>query len=94
MSVDSKADWQSALRVYPNPVSTGELTLYFPEKSEETSVLSIYSPSGQMCRQQSVSASRSKVDVSSLAAGIYLLQMVSGREVWQERDENFRLPKR
>jgi hypothetical protein len=71
------------LRIYPNP-STGLFTVELPGGRNEAVILSVYDLTGRMLLTRSVSpAVNSEVvelDLQDAAAGIYLLQAVTGNE--------------
>lgn len=70
--------------VYPNPISGDELTLYLPEQAEEEATVSILNPAGQQVYSNSIQASGAQtLNISSLNAGVYWLEVVSGREARQ-----------
>jgi len=70
--------------VYPNPVSGDELTLFLPEQAEEEATVSILTPAVQQVYSTCIQASGTQtLDISSLNAGVYWLEVVSGRQVRQ-----------
>ncbi len=76
----------SSFWVYPNPVSKGELTLYFPKGLEEEAfTLTLYSLAGQLLIQQKDVELPKTLDISGLGAGVYLLEVISGSKSWKER---------
>ncbi|MBI5915898.1 MAG: choice-of-anchor D domain-containing protein [Bacteroidetes bacterium] len=66
------------LRVFPNPASSGELTLFLSENSEETTTVRLFSPAGQLVHTASCGSGTQTLDVSDLAEGIYTLQAWNG----------------
>ena len=70
------------VRVFPNPVSNGELTLLLPENTEEEMTVQLFSPAGQLLRFMTLGRGTNLLDVSRLVAGIYYLEVVDKPE-WQ-----------
>ncbi len=73
------------VRVFPNPVSNGELTLLFPENTEEEIAVQLFNPAGQMLRSTKVNNLTTTLDVNGLASGIYSLQVVSSNKIFIEK---------
>lgn len=69
------------LRVFPNPVVGGELTLLLPENMEEEPTVLLYSPTGQLVRSMKVGGGANPLYLSGLAGGVYHLQMNSIKDV-------------
>jgi len=78
-------DEASKLQVYPNPIGEGDLILNFPEELGETATLTLYSLTGQLLHQQQASGLSETLNMTSFPTGIYLLSLMDGNEVWQER---------
>lgn len=67
----------SELRMYPNPCAD-EITI---EISEENSSIQLFNLMGQLVLEQKLSNAENKIDVSSLAPGIYQSKISSASEV-------------
>lgn len=61
-----------SLKAWPNPVSD---VLNLELKNQEQAELSLYNLQGQKVKQQSLTESRSSLDLSDLPAGAYLIRM-------------------
>jgi len=82
VSIDfpSLRDLESLVRVFPNPVSTGELRLLLPENMEEEVTVQLFSPTGQLLRSATIYSGDNTLVTSGLPAGVYTLQIRNGRE--------------
>ena len=69
------------VRFYPNPTQG---TLYF-ESQRPIGTLRILNLMGQTVLEQRFAAKQGSLDLSHLSADLYLLQFVSGGEVWTEK---------
>jgi len=67
------------VRVFPNPVSTGQLTLLLPENVEEATV-QLFNSTGQLLRSVKIYGNMNALDISGLPTGIYTLQVGSSFE--------------
>lgn len=77
---------ENVVQAFPNPVGNGELTLYFLHDLQESSaMLRLYSPTGQLVREQPASGREAKLDLTDLPAGVYMVELMSGYETWRER---------
>ncbi len=63
------------VRVFPNPVSNGELTLFLSENTEEEITVQLFSPMGQLLHSMTLKKGNNSLNVSKLPTGIYTLQM-------------------
>lgn len=68
------------LIVYPNPVSD-ILNVEIPEMSQNANIY-IYSANGSLIEQNNVSSSQLRIDISSFAAGLYNIKVISGSIVY------------
>ncbi len=68
------------LRVFPNPVSNGELTVFLSENTEEEIAMQLFSPTGQVVRSMIISSGTNLLYIKDLPTGVYTLQMVRGNE--------------
>lgn len=75
----------SNLRVFPNPVYDGELTLYFPENLEEIITISLFGSDGQQVKSAILGAGIQTLDISGLVPGIYTLQALSSNSRFFEK---------
>lgn len=66
------------LKVYPNPVEN-QLTIELPA-NQPTAKYSIYDITGKLIIQSSTNQTKTKVDVSTLYTGMYLLKLEVGSE--------------
>lgn len=70
------------MRVFPNPVSKGQLHLLLPENTEEEVIVQLFRPAGQLLRTASLRPGANLLDITSLAPGIYYLKVMNKPE-WQ-----------
>ncbi len=63
------------VRVFPNPVSNGELTVFLPENTEEEIAVQLFSPMGQLLHSMTLKKGNNSLNVSKLPTGIYTLQV-------------------
>ena len=64
---------QSDIRVFPNPVSNGTLTLVLPDAAKEAVNFQLMNSAGQVMRSATLEAGTYNWDVRDLAPGIYTL---------------------
>lgn len=69
---------ENKLSLYPNPTSDN-INLRFDKESDQYYILSIYSSSGTLVKQQEISsfANESRINISDLANGMYIVNVVS-----------------
>ncbi len=79
IAVTSPTNVMAHLRVYPNPVY-GELNLLLPENTEEEFTVQLFSPAGQPVRGITLRKGINLLDISTLTAGVYTLQILSAQE--------------
>ena len=73
------------LRVYPNPVSHGELKLILPKLEEAGAQFYVRDYTGKVLLKSQVTASETILDVSSLPVGLYMMEIVIGRDrLWEK----------
>lgn len=70
-------------KLFPNPTNS-TLNIQLPARDEST-VIEIYSASGQLMMEMKTANTMEQVDVSSWAAGIYFIRMTYGEEVSTEK---------
>ncbi len=63
-------------RTYPNPVTNNRFTI--TSKSAVTKQIAIYNVLGKQVFSKSISGTKSNVDISSIAAGLYILKVTEG----------------
>lgn len=63
---------QSEIRLFPNPVVDGNLTIQMPKSNE--SRISIYNLSGKLMHQQLVQDNQIQISVEHLQKGVYILR--------------------
>ena len=68
------------VRIYPNPVSDGSVTLILPESAGEAVQVKLLSMTGQVLRDVLLTEGTNTLDVRELPAGVYLLQVGEGIE--------------
>jgi hypothetical protein len=71
VAIDMK---DTRLRAYPNPVSGGELTLYFPENLNESMTVQLFDSTGRLARSTVMGSGTFSLDITGLAAGVYTLR--------------------
>jgi hypothetical protein len=62
---------------YPNPITRNELTLH---ANEEISLINVYNSIGQRVISKSPSALESKLEMHTLATGVYIVQVAIGNQ--------------
>lgn len=82
-SIDEQVE--KKLLAFPNPIQRGKLTVHFPLEFDDFATLTLHSPTGQVLHQKEVTGLSEILNMSIYPAGIYLLTLTNGREVWQER---------
>ncbi len=80
-NVSNVADDGSALRVYPNPAEN-VVNIELGQVSDE-GVISVMDVTGKVLKRQAVSTQKIQVNVSDLAAGVYMLQYSDGKHTEQ-----------
>jgi len=81
----SNADWQFALRVSPNPVQNGELTLYIPETGSESATLQIFDSIGRLVKTESLFSNEANINVNDLSPGVYMFSVHVGRQSFRQK---------
>ena len=71
-------------RIYPNPALDGQFTLQLPEEVQHARI-HILDLQNKTVYAQPVSASRSRIDLSLLAPGTYVLGLKTGKGHWHRR---------
>jgi len=64
------------VQIYPNPATT-QITIEIPPTTKETNVL-IYNLDGKQLLSKQIFASKTQIDINSLAAGFYIVKVFSG----------------
>jgi len=70
-------DVSNLLKIYPNPVTFGKLTVELPENGTlltEREFIYIYDIVGQRVAIQTITGTKTEIDVSQLGYGVYLLK--------------------
>ncbi|MEE9407852.1 MAG: endonuclease [Polaribacter sp.] len=73
-TLSTKENSFESFNIYPNPVSGNDLFI----KTSQDSSIKIYNVLGKLMLTDSINSSKSKIDVSSLQKGIYLLKIITG----------------
>ena len=68
------------LTIYPNPASD-ILNIEIPEMAQNANIY-IYSANGSLIEQNTVSTDQLRIDISSIAAGLYNIKVISGSNVY------------
>ncbi|MBK8565375.1 MAG: hypothetical protein IPN76_19020 [Saprospiraceae bacterium] len=66
---------ESLVRVFPNPVTGGELTLVLPGDFEEEIIAEIFDTTGRLMRSIPIRGGVNSIDLQGLGTGIYTLMM-------------------
>ena len=77
----------AGVRVFPNPARDA-VTLVLPKDFAGEAVLNVYDPAGRVVKTATrdlESASDLTLDLSNLPEGIYLMEVKTGQQQWQER---------
>ncbi|MDP5169290.1 MAG: M4 family metallopeptidase, partial [Bacteroidia bacterium] len=77
VTLNGAEDLEQELSVYPNPAQ-GLLSV---ETSSVASSITIFSIDGKLVKSIAVNSSSNQIDVSGLASGLYLLQVVTEEEI-------------
>jgi fibronectin-binding autotransporter adhesin len=75
VQVNFYADEQDNVRVFPNPVSDGQLIVFLPESMEENTTAALYDLSGRFLLVNQLQYGYNSVDMSRFEAGQYLLKI-------------------
>jgi hypothetical protein len=78
-------DLSNLIRVFPNPVSNGELNLVIPEATGEAATARLFSPLGQLVRSTTVGRGFHPIDLDGLPSGIYNLEVLRGQVYFFEK---------
>jgi hypothetical protein len=68
--------WSDRIHVYPSPAA-GSVNLKFPAEESVTSVR-LYSSEGKMVLEKKTESVNEELDVRSLKAGLYFIEILSG----------------
>lgn len=75
----------TAAVIYPNP-NTGSFTLQLSKyNQQEQNYYMLYSTEGQLIRKGNVNAAISKLNLSSLSNGIYILRIYQGKNMYHKK---------
>lgn len=66
------------VKVYPNPVQDGNLNIYFPERSQQSNLVTLYDQLGQVVIQKELLNEMTTLDLSALQNGLYIWQVEAG----------------
>jgi hypothetical protein len=76
---------ENALQVFPNPVGTGELNLFWLGEVDETLQIGLYNAAGQLVRKATMESGSQVLPVGDLPAGLYTLRGSNERRQFVER---------
>lgn len=79
-------------KIYPNPITNGNITVELSQASEQDILISLYSIDGMKVKEDRLSSPgknkfKTSISVGDIAAGFYILQIQNGDRVFQERLE-------
>ncbi len=77
-----------AIRVYPNPVSTGALQLEIPSYTASAAIATLSDIQGKIVKVYELPAQKQlihQIDVSGFAKGIYILKFTTNKEHYQQK---------
>ncbi|AHM59580.1 peptidase s8 and s53 subtilisin kexin sedolisin [Flammeovirgaceae bacterium 311] len=77
-------DATNRLQLYPNPTE-GTVHLQMPENMQPNASIVIFSASGKQLLQQQASAGTAELNLEAYPKGMYLIRLINGRQVWQNR---------
>jgi len=77
-------DISDSIQVYPNP-STDVVTINFDNQNASGTELNIYAANGQLVRTQTIAAQQTSLDISTLNAGVYILDVRSENGIGVKR---------
>jgi len=77
--------FKNKLKIYPNPVTQGRLTIHFPEDQIKSSGWEIYTVSGKMMLQGEIKSTNQVVDLNGLRNGMYLLKVQGENSFYTEK---------
>ena len=83
--VEDTDELSARVRVFPNPVRSGALSVFLPEHSEETAGIQLFNPAGQLVRSATMESGTATLHVGDLPAGIYSMQTTIGLREFFER---------
>lgn len=78
-------DASDPVQVFPNPVSSGTLHVFLSENVEASTFIRLFNPAGQLVRSITAGGSTTTLDLGDLPAGIYSIQVASGRKDFFDR---------
>ena len=78
-------DGKPGFRMFPNPVTQGQLTLELSDQPDENATLHIYSGDGQLRLQQPVHSAVHQANLDGWTPGIYLLEVKNAGKTWHEQ---------
>lgn len=84
VSVDMGTGWQPVVQVFPNPASH-YLNVVLPAEMEGGEIAQFFDATGQLVFTAPIAEGTNPLDVSSLAAGHYLLQITTGASNFVEK---------
>ena len=79
--LSSRSSLDALLRLYPNPVTGGELTLELQGLAPAAGTVALYNALGQLVRMQALAAGTQQLATRDLAPGLYTLRVQRGSDV-------------
>ncbi|MBK0369621.1 glycosyl hydrolase family 8 [Flavobacterium agrisoli] len=70
LAADSFEIEQSIVKIYPNPTAD-----YFTVNSPEASIISVFTSSGSLIKQQKVTSETTEINLSNYSSGVYFIQI-------------------
>ncbi|MFC2116273.1 Ig-like domain-containing protein [Bacteroidota bacterium] len=72
---------ETPIRIYPNPVSDGKVTIEFDADIDDLTSVSIYDISGRICHRSQIENNMTVIDVSRLKSGLYIINLSNNNKV-------------
>ncbi|MCK4921724.1 MAG: T9SS type A sorting domain-containing protein, partial [Bacteroidales bacterium] len=69
------------IRIYPNPVSDGKLTI----EIDGGTLVTVFDISGRICHQSKIENSKTVIDVSGLKSGLYIINISNDNKVVSQK---------
>ena len=76
---------QSHMRIFPNPVRSGEVTIMLPDDQDASHHVSIYNFTGKLIEVLNFDGTETRINTKGLMSGLYFISVTN-----QETNENFK----